>query len=133
MHSLKLAESPHQHLHLAQKALHSYYSILLSKAQETLCVQQQYWIIYIGPQCSNLCCQTPDLDNCIKLILDALQEVCYKNDFLVAQIDAAKVYDHTQLTWKQENSGCTIIKISEIEESISQDGCNCLSCKYKSK
>ena len=87
----------------------------------------------LAPSAPIYVAKTPDLDNCIKLILDALQEVCYKNDFLVAQIDAAKVYDHTQLTWKQENSGCTIIKISEIDESISQEGCNCLSCKYKSK
>jgi len=73
----------------------------------------------------------PDLDNCIKLILDALQDVCYKDDLVVAHLDAAKVYDHTQLTWKKDNSGCTIIKVTEIDESNSQLGCSCLSCKTR--
>jgi Holliday junction resolvase RusA-like endonuclease len=80
--------------------------------------------------------KTPDLDNCIKLVLDALQGICYKNDFQVAHIEATKQYDHTQLVWKSgqtQSSGCTIIKVTEIDDSKYDSTCSCLSCKYKNK
>ena len=75
----------------------------------------------------------PDLDNCVKLVLDALQGVCYNNDSVVAQIDAAKIYDHTQLVWEegQDQTGCTVLKITQIDQNEFEEGCCCLSCKYK--
>lgn len=75
--------------------------------------------------------KVPDLDNCLKLVVDALQKVCYDNDCVVAHIDAAKLFDHTQTTWHEHNSGCTIIKVTEIDETIATPTCKCLSCKTK--
>lgn len=85
----------------------------------------------VAPNAPIYIAKVPDLDNCIKLILDALQDVCYKNDFVVAHIDAAKIFDHTQTTWKEGHRGCTIIKIMEIDEGTFQQNCNCLACKMK--
>lgn len=77
--------------------------------------------------------KAPDIDNCIKLVMDALQGVCYQNDYDVVHIDAAKIFDHTQLIWQhgQSEMGCTIIKISEISEQHLDEDCKCLSCKQK--
>jgi Endodeoxyribonuclease RusA len=36
--------------------------------------------------------KTPDLDYCIKLVLNSLQGVCYKNDSTVALVETAKVF-----------------------------------------
>ena len=79
--------------------------------------------------------KTPDIDNCTKLVLDALQGTCFANDSVVAHVDAAKQYDMTQLTWTkgQENKGCTIIKIQEFDEKHFDLGCKCLSCKHSHK
>lgn len=87
----------------------------------------------VAPNAPLFVTKTPDLDNCIKLILDALQDVCYKNDFAVVHLDAAKIFDHTQTTWREGNNGCTIIKITEIDENCFQPDCSCLSCKTKYK
>lgn len=46
----------------------------------------------------------PDTDNCIKYLCDIAQGLLYKNDSLIAQIIATKLYDHiprTQFTIKQ--------------------------------
>ena len=77
--------------------------------------------------------KTPDLDNCIKLVLDSLQGVCYKNDSTVALLETAKVFDHTQLFWHngQDKLGTTLIKVTEIDDSTWIAGCNCLSCQFK--
>jgi len=75
----------------------------------------------------------PDLDNCIKLLLDALQGVCFKNDFLVCHMDSAKLWDHTHTVWThgENRKGCTLISVSEIDESVQEEACTCLSCSAK--
>ena len=77
--------------------------------------------------------KVPDIDNCVKLFLDAIQGVCYENDYVVSHIDAAKLYDHTQLTWNssQKKTGSTIIKVLQINEAVVLPGCSCLSCKHR--
>lgn len=77
--------------------------------------------------------KSPDLDNCVKLVMDALQDVCYENDLVVAHIDAAKLFDHTQIVWNQDQKtcGCTIIQISEMNGNKPDEDCPCLACKKK--
>ena len=79
--------------------------------------------------------KTPDIDNCIKLLMDALQGLCCKNDCNIVQIDAAKQFDMTQTVWCEKSSkmGCTIIKITQFNENEFDANCNCLSCKHQMK
>ena len=75
--------------------------------------------------------KVPDLDNLLKLLLDALQGVCHTNDCQVVHIDAAKLWDHTQKVWHENQSkdGCTIIEMAEIDESVVDPNCTCHACK----
>jgi len=75
----------------------------------------------------------PDLDNLLKLLLDSLQEVCHDDDCNVVHIDSAKLFDHTQKVCNdsQADTGSTIIKITEVDESETDATCSCLSCKKK--
>ena len=72
----------------------------------------------------------PDVDNCVKLVLDALQGVAFKNDCSVIQIISTKLYDHTQLVYKDgvDYDGTTLIKIVEIDPTIAVRDCSCLYC-----
>jgi Holliday junction resolvase RusA-like endonuclease len=91
------------------------------------------WVL--AENCPTYVTKIPDIDNLLKLLLDALQGVCYSNDMTVAHIDSAKLFDPTQLEYKKEQvgGGCTIIQISEINQSEAETGCDCLSCKAKLK
>jgi Holliday junction resolvase RusA-like endonuclease len=77
----------------------------------------------------------PDVDNVQKLLLDALENICYKNDKDVAHIEATKLYDPEHRFWKKgyQPTGITIIKVQEIVEDKYEKGCCCESCKYKRK
>lgn len=80
--------------------------------------------------------KTPDLDNCIKLVIDALQGICYKNDSVVTRIEATKQFDTSQLVWKagqSESTGCTLIKVTEIDDTTFDEKCSCISCQFKNK
>ena len=77
--------------------------------------------------------KAPDLDNCLKLILDALQGIICPNDSQVAQITATKLFDHTQTVWNEKAFGCTLIKVTQVDESSSHLNCVCDSCKLKRK
>jgi len=63
--------------------------------------------------------KTPDIDNCIKPLMDALQGLCCMNDCNIFHIDAAKQFDMTQAVWCEESSkmGCTIIKITQFNRN----------------
>ena len=79
--------------------------------------------------------KTPDLDNCLKLVLDALQGVVCSNDSQVAQITATKLFDPTHKIWdaKTQAEGCTLIKVSQVNEATTADNCKCPSCQQKLK
>ena len=96
---------------------------------------QQTKQLVLSPVAPTFVTKTPDIDNCVKLVLDALQDICFVSDNVVAHIDAAKLFDHTQTLWTEENKdrGCTIIKISKFDENTEEEGCPCLSCKRKQK
>lgn len=51
----------------------------------------------------------PDVDNCIKLTLDAMNKIAYKDDNLIIALAAKKRYV------KKEETAKTIIKIMEVE------------------
>ena len=51
----------------------------------------------------------PDIDNCIKLTLDAMNKIAYKDDSLIIAITAKKRYA------KNEEEAKTNIKIIEVE------------------
>jgi len=72
-------------------------------------------LLLLSPAAPTYVIRTPDPDNCIKLLLDALQNVCCANDCLLAHLDAAKICDHTQsiCSDSQKQEGCTIIKKSQ--------------------
>lgn len=92
--------------------------------------------LVLSPMAPTVVTKMPDLDNCIKLVLDAIEDICYSNDYIVVQINSSKVFDDTQTVWseqkEQPSSGWTIIKVSEINDSIFVQGCNCLCCERKS-
>ena len=79
--------------------------------------------------------KTPDIDNCIKLVLDALQGLICSNDSEVVEVKATKVFDHTQTVWdeKQPAPGCTLIKAVQIDQGTTEKDCNCLSCEQQKK
>jgi Holliday junction resolvase RusA-like endonuclease len=75
----------------------------------------------------------PDIDNMLKLLLDALKHSSYKDDNLVAHVEAAKLYSPWDTTYNPTYTGCTIIRISEISETHADVGCDCLYCKHAFK
>ena len=77
----------------------------------------------------------PDVDNCAKLVLDALQGVCYDVDKVVSHIECVKLYDpmQTQYQKKCDSQGWTIVKVTKINESVFQNNCDCFSCKSHQK
>jgi len=77
--------------------------------------------------------KVPDLDNLLKLVLDAVQGVCYKNDCVVCHIDSCKVWDNSQQVYQegQHKIGYTIMKVTEIQPGSFLPDCDCLSCKHK--
>lgn len=78
--------------------------------------------------------RTPDLDNLVKLVLDALQKVCYENDMSVADINSMKVYDSSRHVYDDNYRGCTLIKITQIhDEMASEPNCKCFCCNNKTK
>jgi Holliday junction resolvase RusA-like endonuclease len=89
--------------------------------------------LVLSPNAPTVVTKTPDLDNCIKLVLDALEDICYLNDYNVVQINSSKVFDDSQTIWTegQASKGWTIIKVCQINDSIYVPGCSCLCCERK--
>ena len=79
--------------------------------------------------------KTPDVDNCIKLILDYLQKLICKNDSQVANVQATKMYDHSYTIWDETKvkTRCTLIKVVVLNEHVVDKTCNCEFCKHKKK
>ena len=73
---------------------------------------------------------TPDIDNCVKLVLDALQGVAFKTDACVVHIACSKLYDHTQLVYRDgvQYVGTTLLKVVEIDPTVAVHGCSCIVC-----
>lgn len=72
----------------------------------------------------------PDLDNCVKLVLDALQGTAYQNDSCVIHIATTKMYDHTQVQYVGGTNyvGTTLIKVVEMDPDSLTPDCGCLLC-----
>ena len=72
----------------------------------------------------------PDVDNCMKLVLDALQGTAYKNDSCVIHIKTTKLYDPTQVVYRDgvKYDGTTLIKVVEIDPAVITPDCNCICC-----
>ena len=79
--------------------------------------------------------KTPDIDNCVKLVLDALQGIICSNDSEVCEVNATKLFDHTHTVWNDNKTavGRTLIKIAQLDEGTTAKDCTCLSCKQKRK
>lgn len=75
--------------------------------------------------------KAPDLDNMEKLVLDAIQGVCYSNDCHVSHIESSKQWIPGQKTYHsgQSDEGYTLIKITQYKNQEKKPGCLCLCCK----
>ena len=87
----------------------------------------------LSPSAPTLVTKTPDVDNCVKLVVDGLQNICYKNDCSVVKIDAMKMFNNHQKVYKvgQKDEGYTLIKVTQIDDTMYVAGCDCVSCKIK--
>ena len=77
--------------------------------------------------------KTPDLDNCIKLLLDCCQEILYSNDRVVVEIVARQLWSRGETTYNANDKGCTVIHITEFQAgTVAAPGeyCDCMMCKY---
>jgi Holliday junction resolvase RusA-like endonuclease len=67
------------------------------------------------------CTKTPDIDNLLKLVMDALHNIVYTNDCVVCELTGRKfwLYKDPHHIWKDnlENEECTIIKITEYQNN----------------
>lgn len=52
----------------------------------------------------------PDLDNCIKLLLDSANNICWRDDCLIRSLRASKVYT--------DEEPKTVLIIREIDEDL---------------
>ena len=79
--------------------------------------------------------KTPDIDNCIKFILDSLQKIICKNDSPVANLQATKMYDHSHTIWDEikAKNGCTLIEVVVMNEHVVDETCDCESYNHKKK
>ena len=79
--------------------------------------------------------KAPDVDNCLKLTLDALQGIVCQNDSQFVEIKAVKLFDPSQKLWDETKKakGCTLIKVTQIDESKFDPSCGCHSCNQKKK
>ena len=77
--------------------------------------------------------KVPDIDNMVKLVLDALQGVTYNNDSSVVHMESAKLWNPCQKQYhpQQSSEGYTLIKVEEYTNELKQDGCSCLACKAR--
>jgi Holliday junction resolvase RusA-like endonuclease len=88
----------------------------------------QEWLL--KPTAPKFVTNAPDIDNCVKLVLDALQGIAYKNDSCIVNIATTKLYDHTQTTYKDgvNYDGTTLIKVVEIDPTVKNCDCKCFHC-----
>lgn len=79
--------------------------------------------------------RTPDIDNCAKLAIDALQGIVCKNDSQVVELSTTKLYDHSYTEWndKAPPTGCTLIKIVQLDQNSYHSDCKCAACMKKKK
>ena len=45
--------------------------------------------------------KAPDIDNCEKLVLDALQGIICANDSNVVQVHSVKLFNHSHTSWDE--------------------------------
>jgi Holliday junction resolvase RusA-like endonuclease len=90
--------------------------------------------LHLSPHAPTYVSKTPDIDNCLKLTLDALQKIICNNDSEVVFVQATKLFDHSEHIWndKSANKGCTLIKVVILDEQQFDPTCDCASCKFKS-
>lgn len=76
--------------------------------------------------------KTPDIDNCVKLVMDAMQSVLFEDDRCIVSVAAKQLwlqrsrdgpYKHGQ-----EKHGCTIFELTQYKENTSMAGCHCSIC-----
>ena len=75
--------------------------------------------------------KTPDVDNCLKLVMDSLTHVLYKDDCSVADITSKQVWwapHPTHYTVDQDQHGYTLLKVTQYKHSTTQAGCTCEIC-----
>ena len=79
--------------------------------------------------------KSPDVDNCLKLTLDALQGIVCSNDCHVVEVTATKLFDHSHTIWDGQKpaTGCTLVKVMQVDESKFDPSCGCHSCKQKKR
>lgn len=84
--------------------------------------------------------KVPDRGNCVKVVVDALQNSCYKNDCPVVKIDVSSYGDVQQPPkgvqgrpeWRGVYpDGYTLIWVTKIDDHMYVEGCSCVLCKIK--
>lgn len=81
--------------------------------------------------------KTPDIDNLVKLVLDALQTIVYTTDNIVSKITAQKLWLNTKphhlYSLTHHDGECMIMKVTQYKENTSKMGCDCMICKSSMK
>ena len=72
----------------------------------------------------------PDLDNLVKLVMDSINGVVFKDDDCVVGLVAEMLFDPTQTIWQPDQStkGCTILKVEQFTPNTFDPLCVCRSC-----
>ena len=91
------------------------------------------WVL--NPTAPVFVTKIPDLDNLVKLVLDSLQDVCYKADNNIASITTQKLWSNSSVGFLPENknNGRTVLEITQIDELKFDSSCTCASCNNKKK
>ena len=73
---------------------------------------------------------TPDLDNLVKLVMDSIKGVAFRDDACVVKLNAEMMFDSTQKVWQSQQitEGCTILKIEQFTPNTFDPTCNCRTC-----
>lgn len=79
--------------------------------------------------------KVPDVDNLLKLVMDALQELLFKDDSSIAHIKAAKLWLTESQIYQQgqEQSGATVLRLAQFKQGTVEEGCECHMCKASRK
>lgn len=70
------------------------------------------------PNAEHFVTKKPDIDNLVKLVLDGLQQLFYKDDCCVAHIDAQKLWMGKPGEKMVRHPGCVIFKLVQHEQNV---------------
>jgi Holliday junction resolvase RusA-like endonuclease len=79
--------------------------------------------------------KTPDIDNCLKLVMDAMQGVLFPDDKCICSLASYKLWHPTAMVWEenQEKLGCILFKLTQYKLGTTEKGCKCSICSMAMK